>query len=313
MAIKKIQIEDYNGDIYYPHTSSDVVKRGTSTVDKDLKTIESRFNAQGAALGAEKLATARKINGVAFNGTKDIDIKDNTKLPTTGGDINGDLNVTGNFSVGGPLKGATEVWGKDSSIDFLPKKGTGYDGGLRLNWTGGTNVGSPRYQLIPIHANDIRLGSPSEPFLVSYVTNPDVLTSDREAKENIKYIDDVRTANLDPADGLSKLDFYNFFKNEINFATYDFKNGNVENLKTNIGFIAQDIAKTKVGSNIVIPPIKKEKVYNSDGTFVEKDVEKPMYSYSSGNFYSALGIALQCAIEKIELLESEIKVLKGGN
>lgn len=72
MATNKIQIEDHNGDIYYPHTSADVVKRGTSTVDADLKSVENKFNAQGAALGAVQLTTPRTINGTSFNGTANI-------------------------------------------------------------------------------------------------------------------------------------------------------------------------------------------------------------------------------------------------
>lgn len=99
MATNKIQIEDHNGDIYYPHTSADVVKRGTSTVDADLKSVENKFNAQGAALGAVQLAAARTINGTPFNGTDDIttnrwgisrDIQiGNSKKP-----VNGSANVT---------------------------------------------------------------------------------------------------------------------------------------------------------------------------------------------------------------------------
>ena len=57
----------------------------------------------GNAATATKLATARTINGVAFNGTTNITIADSTKLPLTGGTINGDLIVNRNETVKGNL------------------------------------------------------------------------------------------------------------------------------------------------------------------------------------------------------------------
>ena len=49
----------------------------------------------GNSATATKLATARQINGVNFDGTANITIKDSTKLATTGGTISGNLTVTG--------------------------------------------------------------------------------------------------------------------------------------------------------------------------------------------------------------------------
>ena len=47
---------------------------------------------------ANSLVTARTINGVAFNGTANITIADNTKLPLSGGSIQGNLIVSDWFS-----------------------------------------------------------------------------------------------------------------------------------------------------------------------------------------------------------------------
>ena len=55
-------------------------------------------NLAGNAETASKLETAVNINGVAFDGSTDIVISDNTKLPLTGGQINGNLTVTGNIT-----------------------------------------------------------------------------------------------------------------------------------------------------------------------------------------------------------------------
>ena len=48
---------------------------------------------------ATKLQTARTINGVAFDGSSNITIADNTKLPLTGGTITGSLNVSDTITV----------------------------------------------------------------------------------------------------------------------------------------------------------------------------------------------------------------------
>lgn len=52
----------------------------------------------GNAATATKLATARKINGVAFDGTKDITIADSTKLPLAGGTMTGTIKTAMNGS-----------------------------------------------------------------------------------------------------------------------------------------------------------------------------------------------------------------------
>ncbi len=53
-----------------------------------LKSVYDTNN-NGVVDRAEKLSTARKINGVNFDGGGDITIYDNTKLPLTGGTVTG--------------------------------------------------------------------------------------------------------------------------------------------------------------------------------------------------------------------------------
>jgi len=54
-------------------------------------------NVGGNAATATKLQTARSINGVGFDGTSDITIADNTKLPLTGGTLTGNLITKTSF------------------------------------------------------------------------------------------------------------------------------------------------------------------------------------------------------------------------
>ena len=71
----------------------------------------------GNAGTATKLATARTINGVSFNGEANITVADSTKLPLTGGTITGDLT----------LNSATPT------INFNGTSDTGIDMAIRAN------------------------------------------------------------------------------------------------------------------------------------------------------------------------------------
>jgi hypothetical protein len=66
----------------------------------------------GNANTATKLATARTINGVSFDGTANITIADSTKLPIAGGKMTGDLTLKGNPTA--DLMAATKKYVDDS-------------------------------------------------------------------------------------------------------------------------------------------------------------------------------------------------------
>ena len=91
------------------------------TGDSITGNLEARGNAkfvgplQGNADTATRLQTPRTINGVQFDGTRNIVIQDNTKLPLTGGTVTGQLNlqkssITDNGYSSLP-NGLVEVWG----------------------------------------------------------------------------------------------------------------------------------------------------------------------------------------------------------
>lgn len=63
---------------------------GLGNVDN---TSDATKNIGGNAATATKLATARTINGVAFDGTANITVADSTKLPLTGGTMTGNLII----------------------------------------------------------------------------------------------------------------------------------------------------------------------------------------------------------------------------
>ena len=82
-----------------------------------------------SAKSATKLATARTINGVSFDGTANITIADSTKLPIAGGTMTGDLTLKGNPTA--DLMAATKKYVDDSVVsataDLLSSNNT---------WTG---------------------------------------------------------------------------------------------------------------------------------------------------------------------------------
>ena len=136
-----------------------------------------------------------------------------------------------------------------------------------------------------------------------------IQSSDRNKKENISYLDNANLfkVNLINDEGdiysikpqINKNDLYNFIKNDVNLATYNFKpkeGYELENIDYQIGLIAQDIEGTKVGEYIV-----------------EGDSSKgDSLSIIQSNYISTIVGALQVAINKIETLETEVNNLKNG-
>jgi len=74
---------------------------GVSIANNKVKATTFEGALTGNAATATKLATARTINGMAFDGTANITITDNTKLPLAGGTITGSLNVSDTITVTG--------------------------------------------------------------------------------------------------------------------------------------------------------------------------------------------------------------------
>lgn len=76
-------------------SSTQITGSGTVTVASDTAgkiTITGSQTITGNAATATKLQTARTINGISFDGTANITIADNTKLPNSGGTVSGALN-----------------------------------------------------------------------------------------------------------------------------------------------------------------------------------------------------------------------------
>lgn len=130
------------------------------------------------------------------------------------------------------------------------------------------------------------------------VSSPNV-SSDATLKENIEYLDD--NSNTRRMGLLTANQLYDFIKNDLRIAEYDYKIDSrslneccedeqklIRNMNNHqIGFIAQDIVDTEVGSKIVTK--------DSDG----------ILGYETGNFMAVIAGALQEEIKRREELENK--------
>lgn len=105
----------------------------------------------GVAASATKLETARTINGVAFDGTKNITVADSTKLPLAGGTMTGTIKSSVNTAThlngnnGSAVVNSTAAG--SAYVTLLRKKSTngvftvnGYRGDFILGYTSDTTI-----------------------------------------------------------------------------------------------------------------------------------------------------------------------------
>ena len=132
----------------------------------------------------------------------------------------------------------------------------------------------------------------------AYLTASPNVSSDRNLKENISYLNDKKRR-----DDLSVTDFHKFIRDDLKIATYNYKLNTLEmneeeerqarEMNTEqIGFIAQDIVNTKVGSRMITE--------DSEGVL----------GYETGNYTTIIAGALQ---EEIKLRDAQIDELKQEN
>lgn len=150
------------------------------------------------------------------------------------------------------------------------------------------------------HAQGVYLGTANFRWNTLYAMSPANVTSDRELKENIEYIQEQ---DLSPqaktTSDLSISEMYDFVKDNLNLAKYNYKSKKDE---VEIGFVAQDViynedgTDNKVGQYLVDPAKARE-----NDTFL---------SYSTGTYTSIIAGALKHSINEIEALKQENQELK---
>lgn len=131
------------------------------------------------------------------------------------------------------------------------------------------------------------------------------LPSDRNMKIDIQYLDDTalaRTYN----NNITSDDCYEFISS-LPFATFKYKDvEDYNDNKTTLGFIAQDVQGTKVGDFL----IQEKMIETVDENDNPEFTGKKSLSFNTNTYIGIIGVALQKACEKIEVLEEENISLK---
>ena len=191
--------------------------------------------------------------------------------------------------------------------------------------TWGKYLGKEEYNLRPTNNNITDLGHESYRFRTIYATNGVINTSDISLKKNIEpilfkedYLFELNSPqNFDDSNQISAFsllnetntenstdnslvinpstseDYYEFVKN-LPMYTYDYKTQDDEVNKSlhNVGFIAQELADTKIGKEFI---------------FKSKD---DLYQYNMQGYVGVLAVALKQSLKEIDILKDEIESLK---
>lgn len=293
MAINKIEIQNSTGDIYYPHTSSDVVKYGVnSTVQKIIEEILTKYVTFDYTGDSKKEYPLISANGKSWIRTPSGGIVPYAHQKCHIGkndrafyEIN-TIHINGKH-VGGsgdnlrwniiPIVGADGVMEIGRYIDFHNSKASTSDYTFRFE---NNSQNSCIYH-----------GTLSQ-------------FSDRRLKEDIKYIDDIQILS----DLKIKKEEYKFkdFIKEIRFATFKYK-GSKENT---FGFIAQDLENFEV-ADYMLKDVTSDAVNDIDA---DEDGQATYKSFDTMAYTSVVAKALQEEInhrdKQIESLEEKIKLLE---
>lgn len=165
---------------------------------------------------------------------------------------------------------------------------------VHLQYYFGTD-GSPVITFRPAIGDNMLLGSSNNRWKRIYSTESLNVASDRNAKENISYINPLYEKAT--TSDITLDDLYSFVKNELYIAKYNYKNSSEDT----IGFIAQDLLEVDVDNS---------KAYDIANIVVNVDEEKNL-SYDTGAYINVLAGALKQAILKIEEQDKRIKLLEG--
>lgn len=177
----------------------------------------------------------------------------------------------------------------------------------------------------PEQTNGWACGHPSYRWSTVYYTNLNS-ASDGRLKANIKYLESSPNARTRSEENITELDLYDFVKSDLKLAKYDYipsiLTSGVESdrMTGKLGFIAQDIVDSKVGSTIIhkdiieVPtqvggdiPDREDEVIHIPALLSEGE---ETLSYDLTDYVNVLAGALKVSISKIENLSMENEELK---
>ena len=304
-----------------------------------IKAVTFTGALSGNATTATTLQTARTINGTSFNGSANITTANwgtarTLTIGNTGKSVNGSGNVSWTLSEIGaaaashthsylPLSGGTISGNLTASNLNATNAGIG---SLEISKTNGVVTFWDGYGVIrtyPQQASNalyLQCGASSEVKITAagdaatyvpiraynliaqnavYAKGVN-LASDRNLKENIKYLDvdsNLAKTSTEESDNNTTLkDMYDFIKDELVLASYNYTDD--KDKKTKVNFIAQDLLYNNKNEDSKIGQL----IVNAEEAVREDDTLK----YDLGNYVSILAGALQYAINEIESLKTQL-------
>ena len=214
------------------------------------------------------------------------------------------------FNNGTPIVRDDGVMEVGKFLDFHSTNGNTSDHDVRLGCLSAGHLTTYSH-IHPDETNKLSIGSESLRFTSIYLNNNPNASSDRTLKENITYVKSEKAKSAPTDEFISYEDMYNFVKDDLELATYNFKGE--EDQKMN--FIAQDLlynidgTDSKIGQMIINPvaPPTEEEIEEAKSNMDEnQEYTYPTLSYDMGMYISVLAGALKTALNKIDALEEQI-------
>ena len=309
MAINKIEIQSANGDIYYPHTSADVVKYNNNTVSAFLKFLDDKFN------NYLPLAGGTISGNILCNANNTLRLGSATaRFNTIYSSILDLGNSTGVYSTGNyilALMCGRQQGGEPGEV-FLSHNGTTYhfepkwSGDVALQQSTGLGRSNRKWRDVWSHAGTLQ-------------------TSDISMKENIKKVvseDDAAMTREISAEEVSSISSDSILEavKSIQPITFDYKSSqsavravNSDNQQDEYIQVARQLGISAQELEKINPAIFE---YVGVKTETENEAGEKVQSYSIKTlaFANMILVALQEEIKyrdkQIELLEEKIKLLE---
>ena len=309
MAINKIEIQSANGDIYYPHTSADVVKYNNNTVSAFLKFLDDKFNnylpLTGGTISGNILCKTNNSSKLGSSTARFHTIYTSTL----------DLgNSTGIYSTGNyilALMCGRQQSGEAGEI-FFSHNGTTYhfepkwSGDVALAQTIGLGRSNRKWRDVWSHAGTLQTSDITMKENIKKVVSENDAAMTREiASEEVSSISS--DSILEAVKSIQPITFnYKGSPNAVRAVNSDNQQDEYIQVARQLGISAQELEKTN--------PALFE--YVGVKTEIENEAGEKVQSYSIKTlaFANMILVALQEEIKyrdkQIELLEEKIKLLE---
>lgn len=280
--------EEQSRRFYIENLSISKMIGGELVVDGliDGKLIKGVTVVGGELRGSSNFFTSpdpNSVDGYAFRIYSTGELHSNNLILTSKGDNYSRLESSGIISCSKQVNSPAIITGGQSLWLGIRGVTPGSESNFNLEFT---QQADKNCYFRPGYNGQTTVGHPAKMFNNVFSVNGTSSSSDRTLKENIQYLSNTRNTKALKSNSITEEDLYNFVKNDLITAIYNF----IGDDREQIGFIAQDL------------------LYNTDATdniigqlIVNKpDDERSPLSYNEKIFTNVLGGALRHVINNFE-------------